>query len=57
MSRQYTDIELLNDTSDTTDFFANTNSFLITFDPDQMASFADAKDVYKITIESNDHTS
>ena len=57
MSRQYTDVELLNDTSDTTDFFANTNSFLITFDPDQMASFADAKDVYKITIESNDHTS
>jgi hypothetical protein len=57
MSKQYTDVELLNDTSDTTDFMANTNSFLITFDPDQLASFADATEVYKITIESNDHTS
>jgi hypothetical protein len=57
MSRQYTDVELLNDTSDTTDFMANTNSFLITFDPDQLANFADATQVYKITIESNDHTS
>jgi hypothetical protein len=57
MSRQYTDVELLNDTSDATDFNANTNSFLITFDPDQLANFADATQVYKITIESNDHTS
>jgi hypothetical protein len=57
MDRQYTDVELLNDTSDTTDFMANTNSFLITFDPDQLANFADATQVYKITLESNDHTS
>ena len=57
MDRQYTDVELLNDTSDTTDFMANSNSFLITFDPDQLANFADATQVYKITIESNDHTS
>jgi hypothetical protein len=57
MSQQYTDVELLNDTSATNDFTDNVNSFLITFDPDQMANFADAKDVYKITIESNDHTS
>ena len=57
MSRQYTDVELLNDTSDATDFNANTNSFLLTFDPDQLANFADATQVYKITIESNDHTS
>ena len=56
MSKQYTDVELLNDTSATTDFSNNNTSFLITFDPDQMANFADAKDVYKITIESNDHT-
>jgi len=57
MSRQYTDVELLNDTSDLTDFNGNINSFLITFDPDQLANFADATQVYKITIESNDHTS
>jgi hypothetical protein len=57
MDRQYTDVELLNDTSDTTDFMANANSFLITFDPDQLANFADATQVYKITLESNDHTS
>ncbi len=57
MSRQYTDVELLNDTSDLADFNGNSNSFLITFDPDQLANFADATQVYKITIESNDHTS
>jgi hypothetical protein len=57
MSQQYTDVELLNDTSDLTDFNGNSNSFLITFDPDQLANFADATQVYKITIESNDHTS
>jgi hypothetical protein len=57
MDRQYTDVELLNDTSDTTDFMANTNSFLITFDPDQVASFADARDVYKISLQSSNHTS
>ncbi len=56
-SQQYTDVELLNDTSDLTDFNGNSNSFLITFDPDQLANFADATQVYKITIESNDHTS
>jgi hypothetical protein len=57
MSQQYTDVELLNDTSDATDFNANESSFLITFDPDQVANFADATQVYKITIESNNHTS
>lgn len=55
MSRQYTDIELLNDTSDATDFNANQTAFLITFDPDQVASFADARDVFKITLESSTH--
>jgi hypothetical protein len=55
MSRQYTDVELLNDTSDATDFNANANAFLITFDPDQVASFADARDVFKITLESSTH--
>jgi hypothetical protein len=57
MSPQYTDVEILNDTSDTVDFLANQNSFLITFNPDQIASFADATQVYKITVESSDHTS
>ena len=55
MSRQYTDVELLNDTSDATDFNANANAFLVTFDPDQVASFADARDVFKITLESSTH--
>ncbi len=57
MSQQYTDVELLNDTSDSTDFNNDDNSFLITFDPDQVANFADATEVYKITLETNDHTS
>jgi hypothetical protein len=57
MSPQYTDVEILNDTSDTVDFLANQNSFLITFNPDQIASFADATQVYKITVESSNHTS
>jgi len=56
-SMQYTDVELLNDTSDATDFNANTNSFIITFDPDQVANYADATQVYKITVETNDPTS
>jgi hypothetical protein len=57
MSKQYTDVDLLNDITDATDFNANTNSFLLTFDPDQVSNYADATQVYKITIESNDHTS
>jgi hypothetical protein len=57
MSKQYTDVDLLNDITDATDFNGNTNSFLLTFDPDQVANYADATQVYKITIESNDHTS
>lgn len=55
MSRQYTDVELLNDTSDATDFNNNATSFLITFDPDQVANFADARDVFKITLETSVH--
>jgi hypothetical protein len=53
---QYTDVELLNDTSDATDFNANTNAFIITFNPDQVANYADATQVYKITVETNDPT-
>jgi len=55
-SMQYTDVELLNDTSDATDFDANINSFIITFNPDQVANYADATQVYKITVETNDPT-
>jgi hypothetical protein len=55
-SPQYTDVELLNDTSDATDFNANINSFIITFNPDQVANYADATQVYKITVETNDPT-
>jgi hypothetical protein len=55
-SLQYTDVELLNDTSDATDFNANINAFVITFDPDQVANYADATQVYKITVETNDPT-
>jgi hypothetical protein len=55
-SMQYTDVELLNDTSDATDFNANINSFIITFNPDQVANYADATQVYKITVETNDPT-
>lgn len=57
MSSQYTDVELLNDTSDGTDFNSDSTSILITFDPDQVANYADATQVYKITLETNDHTS
>jgi hypothetical protein len=56
-SPQYTEVELLNDTSDATDFNANINSFIITFNPDQVENYADATQVYKITIETNDPTS
>jgi hypothetical protein len=55
-SMQYTDVELLNDTSDATDFNANINAFIITFNPDQVANYADATQVYKITVETNDPT-
>jgi hypothetical protein len=55
-SMQYTDVELLNDTSYATYFNANINSFIITFNPDQVANYADATQVYKITVETNDPT-
>ena len=56
-SLQYTEVELLNDTSEATDFNANINAFIITFNPDQVANYADATQVYKITVETNDPTS
>ena len=53
MSNAYTDIEVATDTSTgTTD---TSGSLQITFDPDTVASFARATDVYKIAIETQLH--
>jgi len=52
LGSQYTDVELLNDTTTATDFNANETAFQITFDGDLASSFADTKKVYKITIET-----
>jgi hypothetical protein len=53
---QYTDVELLNDTSESTDFTTNATAFQITFDADNASNFADTKDAYKITVETAPHT-
>ncbi len=54
MSNQYTDIELLTDTT-SSEFANNQSSFQLVFDPDQLSSFADASQIYKITIQSMPH--
>lgn len=54
---QYTDVEVLTDVSDGTEFDANQNSFIITFDPDQVSSFADSTQIRKITLQTTPHTS
>jgi len=46
----YTDFDVATDTS--TGSTDTTGSLQITFDPDQVASFARATDVYKITVET-----
>ena len=56
MGTQYTDVELLNDTSTATDFDGNQTAFQITFDGDLASSFANTKDVYKITLETAPNT-
>ena len=56
MGSQYTDVELLNDTSTATDFTSNSTAIQITFDGDLAASFADTKNVDKITLETAPHT-
>ena len=56
MGSQYTDVELLNDTSTTTDFDADDTAFQITFDADNASNFADTKNAYKITLETTPHT-
>ena len=58
MSNAFTDIELLTDISDgSTEYTDNQNSFLITFDPDQISSFADSSQIRKITIQTSPHIS
>lgn len=49
---QYTDVDILTDTSTNTEFNANQASIQITFDPDRILSFADASQVRKITIQT-----
>jgi len=53
MSNAYTDIEVATDTS--TGSTDTSGSLQITFDPDTVASFARATDVYKITLETQLH--
>jgi hypothetical protein len=57
MGSQFTDVELMNDTSDSTDFTTNATAFWITFDADpNNSNWANTKNVYKITVETAPHT-
>jgi hypothetical protein len=56
LGSQYTDVEFISDTTTATDFNANETAFQITFDGDLVSSFANTKDVYKITLETAPHT-
>ncbi len=51
----YIDFETLHDTSVATEVDANQSSVQITFDPDQVISFADSTLVRKITIQTSKH--
>jgi hypothetical protein len=53
VSNQYTDIELLTDVT-SSEFANDQSSFQLVFDPDQTSSFADASQIFKITIQSMD---
>lgn len=55
-SAQYTDIELLTDV-ESNEFANNQSSFQLVFDPDQTSSFANATEVYKITLTTSPHRS
>ena len=55
MGSQATDVELMNDTSTSTDFTDNLTAFQITFNADSFVN-ANASDVYKITLETAPHT-
>jgi hypothetical protein len=57
MGSQFTDVELMNDTSNSTDFTTNVTAFWITFDADpNNSNWANTKNVYKITVETAPHT-
>jgi hypothetical protein len=57
MGNQFTDVELMNDTSTSTDFTTNRTAFWVSFDADpNNKNLANTKDVYKITLETAPHT-
>lgn len=49
---QYTDVDILTDTSTATEFTTNLGSIQITFDPDRTLSFADSTLIRRITIQT-----
>lgn len=55
LGSQATDVELLNDTSTSTDFTTNATAFQITFNSDSLVN-ANASNVYKITVETAPNT-
>ena len=55
MGSQATDVELMNDTSTSTDFTDNLTAFQITFNADSFVN-ANASNVYKITLETAPNT-
>jgi hypothetical protein len=57
MGSQFTDVELMNDTSTSTDFTNNETGLWISFDADpNNSNWANTKNVYKITVETAPHT-
>lgn len=56
LGSQYTEVEFISDTTTATDFNADQTAFQITFDGDLASSFANTKDVYKITLETAPNT-
>ena len=57
MGSQFTDVDIMNDTSTSTDFTNNETGFWISFDADpNNTNWANTKNVYKITVETAPHT-
>jgi hypothetical protein len=57
MGSQFTDVDIMNDTSTSTDFTNNETGFWISFDADpNNSNWANTKNVYKITVETAPHT-
>jgi hypothetical protein len=56
MSNQYTDVAIMTDIdAGSTEFADNQSAFEVAFDSDQYANFADAKEVFKITLQTAPH--